>query len=174
MNSAVRRAAAIAGVLLVCAAPASHAQGRYRIAIGIAGETKPLVAEFRVCVPAETSDCGSWLVRTTTVDDAPVITPVAETGPLRTANGADSISVDGDRIAIKSLVAGTKPARNMLREKDHTPRAIALTPDSRYVFVVFEGATDDSSLIDMIELESMAVIDTLRFRGRPTGIAVLR
>ena len=171
---AAARAAAIAAALLVCTAPALFAQGRYRVAIGITGETKPLVAEFRVCVPAETSDCGSWLVRTPSVDDAPVITPAAETGPLRSPNGADSISLEGDHIAIISLIAGTKPARNALREKDHTPRAIALTPDSRYVFVVFESAAGDSGLIDLIELESMAVIDTLRLRGRPAGIAILR
>lgn len=160
--------------LIVFAAAALHAQGRYRVAVGIAGETKPLVAEFRVCVPAETSDCGSWLVPNTNVDDAPVITPVAATGSLRASTRADSISVDGDGIAIKSLVPGTKPARHVLREKDHTPRAIALTPDSRYVFVVFDDAAGVSGLIDLIELESMAVIDTLRVRGRPTGIAVLR
>jgi hypothetical protein len=163
-----------AAALVAFAATALHAQGRYRVAIGIVGEAKPLVAEFRVCVPAETSDCGSWLVRNTSVDDAPVIRPHAATGPLRASTIADSISIEGDDIAIKSLVAGTKPARNVLREKDHTPRAIALTPDSRYVFVVFDDATGESGLIDLIELESMAVIDTLRVRGRPAGIAILR
>ena len=164
----------LAAALVAFAAAAVHAQGRYRVAIGIAGETKPLVAEFRVCVPAETSDCGSWLVQNTSVDDAPVIRPRAATGPLRASTIADSISIEGDDIAIKSLVAGTKPARNVLREKDHTPRAIALTPDSRYVFVVFDDASGESGLIDLIELESMAVIDTLRVRGRPAGIAILR
>jgi hypothetical protein len=163
-----------AAMLVAFASTAVQAQGRYRVAIGIAGEAKPLVAEFRVCVPAETSDCGSWLVRSTSVDDVPVIRPLAATGPLRASTIADSISIDGDDIAIKSLVAGTKPARNVLREKDHTPRAIALTPDSRYVFVVFDDATGESGLIDLIELESMAVIDTLRVRGRPAGIAILR
>jgi len=168
------RAAAIALALTLIVAPTSHAQGRYRVVIGVAGELEPLVAEFRVCVPAETSDCGSWLVRTANVDDAPVITPPVEIGPLRTPNGADSIFIDGDAVVIRSVVRGAKPARNAIREKGRAPRAIALAPDSRYVFVVFESATSEPSVIDMIELESMAVIDTLVVRGRPAGIAILR
>lgn len=173
MSGAVR-AGAIAGVLLMFVAPAGRAQGRYRVAIGIVGESKPLVAEFRVCVPAETSDCGSWLVHTTNVDDPPVITPVVEVGPLRSPDGRDSISIDSDAVVIRSLVRGATPARNAIRKTALTPRAIALAPDSRYLFVAFESANGEPSVIDMIELESMTVIDTLPIRGRPAGIAVLR
>lgn len=168
------RAAAIAGALLSFVAAASRAQGRYRVAIGIVGESKPLVAEFRVCVPAETSDCGPWLVRTPSVDDSPVITPVVEVGPLRSLDGRDSISIDGDAIVIRSLVRGATPARNAIRRTALMPSAIALASDSRYVFVAFADANGESGVIDMIELESMAVIDTLPIRGRPAGIAVLR
>lgn len=173
--SAGVRAVAIATALALVVAPVARAQGRYRLAIGIAGEPTPLVvAEFRVCVPAETSDCGSWLVRTADADDPSVITPRAAIQQLRSPNGADSVSIEGDAVVIRSLTPGATPARSTIRETARTPRTIAMTPDSRYVFVVFEGARADSSVIDLVELRSMAVIDALAIRGRAAGIAVLR
>jgi hypothetical protein len=165
---------ALAMALVVAVAPAAGAQGRYRLAIGVVGKTDPLVAEFRVCVPAETSDCGSWLVPTPSVDDPPVITAPTATRQLLSPSGADSLSIDGDAVTIRSLVPRSIPSRNSIREKDFMPRAIAVAPDSRYAFVLFEGARGGSSVIDMIELKSMAVIDTLVIRERPTGIALLR
>jgi hypothetical protein len=168
------RAAAIAIALALVAAPASRAQGRYRVAIGVTGAAKAIVAEFRVCVPAETSDCGSWIVRTPDADDAPVMVVPSAIRELRSPNGADSLSIDGDAVVIRSLVRGAKPARNAIRESTHTPRAVAVAPDSRYAFVLFDGAAGESSVVDMIELRSMAVIDTLIVRDHATGIAVLR
>jgi hypothetical protein len=168
-----RWAVAIA-LTTIAFAPVARAQGRYRLAIGVVGKTDPLVAEFRVCVPAETSDCGSWLVRMPTVDDPPVITTPTATQQLRSPSGADSLSIDGDALTIRSLVPRSIPSRNSIREKDFMPRAIAVAPDSRYAFVLFEGVRGESSVIDMIELKSMAVIDTLVIRERPTGIALLR
>ena len=165
---------AVAVAVAVALAPVARAQGRYRLAIGVVGKTDPLVAEFRVCVPAETSDCGSWLVRMPTVDDPPVITTPTATQQLLSPSGADSLSIDGDALTIRSLVPHSIPSRNSIREKDFMPRAIAVAPDSRYAFVLFEGARGGSSVIDMIELKSMAVIDTLVIRERPTGIALLR
>lgn len=172
--SAGVRAVAIATALALVIAPITRAQGRYRLAIGVAGEPTPLVAEFRVCVPAETSDCGSWLVRTADADDPPVSTPRAAIQQLRSPNGADSVSIEGDAVVIRSLTPGATPARSTIRETALMARTIAMTPDSRYVFVVFEGARADSSVIDMVELRSMAVIDALPIRGRAAGIAVLR
>jgi hypothetical protein len=153
--------------------PAVHAQGRYRVAIGVVGQSKPLVAEFRVCVPAETSDCGSWLISNAAFDDAPVNTYATAIRELRSPDGADSLSIDGDAVKIRSLTP-SKPTQRAIREKGHMPRAVAITADARYVFVVFEGASGESSLIDMIELESMAVTDALTIRERPSGIVVLR
>ena len=168
------RAIVIAIALTLAAAPASRAPGRYRVAIGVAGEAKPTVAEFRVCVPAETSDCGSWIVRNGSVDDSSVITDPTATTQIRSPNGADSISIEGDAVAIRSLARGAKPSHVAIREKNFLPRAIAVAPDSRYLFVMFESASGESSVIDMIELTSMAVTDALVIRARATGIAVLR
>jgi hypothetical protein len=168
------RAAVFAIALMLAAAPALHAQGRYRVAIGVVGQPKPIVAEFRVCVPAETSDCGSWIVRDGSVDDSSVITIPVEIRQLRSPNGADSISIVGDAVVIRSLTPGATPSRNAIREKTFIPRAIAVAPDSRYLFVVFESASGESSVIDMIELKSMAVTDALAVRAHSTGIAILR
>lgn len=168
------RAVVIAIALMLAAAPASHAQGRYRVAIGVVGEAKPIVAEFRVCVPAETSDCGSWIVRSSGVDDSSVITDPTVTRQLGSPNGVDSISIEGDAVVIRSLTRGAKPSHVAIREKNFSPRAIAVAPDSRYLFVMFESASGESSVIEMIELTSMAVTDVLAIRARVTSIAVLR
>ena len=166
--------AVVAIALTVTVAPAMRAQARYRLALGVVGKTEPLVAEFRVCVPAETSDCGSWLVRTRSVDDSSAISPRTATSALRSASGADSLVIDGDAVTIRSLDGRSNPTQNSIREKDFTPRTIIVAPDSRYAFVLFEGARGESSMIDMIELKSMAVIDALVIRERPAGIALLR
>lgn len=168
------RFAAVAIAVTVAVAPAARAQARYRLAIGVVGKTDPLVAEFRVCVPAETSDCGSWLVRTSSVDDSSVISTPSVVRQIQSPNGAVSVSIEGDAVTIRSLVQRATPSRNSIHEKDFTPRAIVVAPDSRYAFVLFEGARGESSMIDMIELKSMAVIDALVIRERPTGIALLR
>jgi hypothetical protein len=168
------RAIVIAVVLMLAATPALYAQGRYRVAIGVVGEAKPIVAEFRVCVPAETSDCGSWIVRSGGVDDSSVITDPTPTRQLRSPNGADSISIEGDAVVIRSLKRGAKPSHAAVHEKSFLPRAIAVTADSRYLFVMFESASGESGVIDMIELTSMAVTDALPIRARGTSIAVLR
>jgi hypothetical protein len=172
--TAAVRAIAIGIALMFAATSASHAQGRYRVAIVVVDEAQPIVAEFRVCVPAETSDCGSWIVRSRTVDDSSVITDPTATRQLRSPNGADSISIEGDAVVIRSLTRRGKPSHATIREKSFLPRAIAVAPDSRYLFVVFEGASGESSVIDMIELTSMAVTDALAIRARGTSIAVLR
>jgi hypothetical protein len=166
--------AALAIALMIAVVPTAHAQGRYRVAIGVVGKTDPLVGEFRVCVPAETSDCGSWLVRTPSVDDSSVISAPSVVRELQSPNGAVSLSIEGDAVTIRSLVQRASPSRNSIREKNFSPRAIIVAPDSRYAFVLFEGARGESSMIDMIELKSMAVIDALTIRERPTGIALLR
>jgi hypothetical protein len=168
------RAIVIAIALTLVAAPASRAQGRYRVAIGVAGEAKPIVAEFRVCVPAETSDCGSWIVRSGSVDDSSVITEPVAIRQLNSPNGADSISIEGDAVVIRSLARGAKPSHVAIRERNFLPRAIAVASDSRYLFVVFESASGESSVIDMIQLTSMAVTDALTIRARATSIGVLR
>ena len=172
--TAVVRATVVGVALAFVVAPIARAQGRYRVAIGIVDQAKPLVAEFRVCVPAETSDCGSWLISNAGVDDSPVSTHATAITALRSPDGADSISIAGDAVTIRSLSPRSKPMQRPIREPGHMPRAIAITADSRYVFVVFESAGGESSLIDMIELESMAVTDALTIRERPSGIVVLR
>jgi len=172
--TAVARATAVGVALAFIVVPIARAQGRYRVAIGIVDQAKPLVAEFRVCVPAETSDCGSWLISNAGVDDSPVSTHATAITALRSPDGADSISIAGDAVTIRSLSPRSKPTQRPIREPGHMPRAIAITADSRYVFVVFESAGGESSLIDMIELESMAVTDALTIRERPSGIVVLR
>jgi len=172
--TAVVRATVVGVALAFVVAPIARAQGRYRVAIGIVDQAKPLVAEFRVCVPAETSDCGSWLISNAGVDDSPVSTHATAITALRSPDGDDSISIAGDAVTIRSLSPRSKPMQRPIREPGHMPRAIAITADSRYVFVVFESAGGESSLIDMIELESMAVTDALTIRERPSGIVVLR
>jgi hypothetical protein len=77
-------------------------------------------------------------------------------------------------VTIRSLVQPGSPSRNSIRENDFLPRAIVVAPDSRYAFILFEGARGESGMIDMIELKSMAVVDALVIRERPTGIALLR
>lgn len=172
MTAQVRALVAIA--LTIAGVPAAHAQGRYRLAIGVAGKTAPLVAEFRVCVPAETSDCGSWLVRTPSGDDSSVISAPSAVREVQSADAGVSLSIDGDAVTIRSLVSRATPSRNSIREKDFVPRAIVVAPDSRYAFILFEGARGESGVIDMIELKSMAVVDALTIRERPTAIALLR
>jgi len=172
--TAVVRATVVGVALAFVVAPIARAQGRYRVAIGIVDQAKPLVAEFRVCVPAETNDCGSWLISNAGVDDSPVSTHATAITALRSPDGADSISIAGDAVTIRSLSPRSKPMQRPIREPGHMPRAIAITADSRYVFVVFESAGGESSLIDMIELESMAVTDALTIRERPSGLVVLR
>ena len=169
-----RLGAAVAIALAVAVAPTARAQARYRMAIGVVGKTEPLIAEFRVCVPAETSDCGSWLVKTRTVDDSSVISSSSATRQLRSPDGAVSLSIDGDVVTLRSLVQRANPAKHSIREKDFTPRTIVVAPDSRYAFVLYEGARGESGMIDMIEMKSMAVIDALVIRERPAGIALLR
>src|SRR5262249_39075668 len=90
-----------AATVLVLAAPVASAQ-RYRVLVGEAGSPRVSLIEFRPCVPAETSDCGAWLVQAfdATVDSA--MRP-GQGARQVVSRRAGSIAIDGESVVVTPM-----------------------------------------------------------------------
>jgi hypothetical protein len=163
----MRYASLRALVLVISVASAAGAQ-RYRVLVGEAGSSRVSLVEFRPCVPAETSDCGAWLVQS--------FDAVADTAMRPGRGGQRVVTGRGDAIAIKGDgVIVSSPTGNDTTRVSGThghPIALALAPDGAYAFGIFGGERNASPELAMIDLNTRSVWAIFPLHARPVGLAI--
>jgi len=156
-------------------ASGAGAQGRYRVLVGT-GETQMTLVEFSPCIPAETSACGAFVTRV--IDTSTDTTYGAKPSILTEQVAPDSsgsIAVQDGKVRIQTLVrtGGVPVAGKTITDPKRTATAVAISPDSRYAFAVFEANDpDEKSLVRMIDLTTRSPIASAFFLMRPVGIAI--
>src|SRR5215475_269204 len=158
--------------LCMALAPAASAQ-RYRVVVGEEGSTRVSLVEFRPCVPAETSDCGAWLVRTFDGSADSALRPGvgAQQIDLRRGSRIARISIDGSAVVVTPLSSGGgQPVR--VSGTHGRPIALVLAPDDAYAFGIFARTAGQSSELAMIDLNTCTVWAIFPLAGRPAGIAM--
>ena len=154
----------LATVMTACA---SVMQGqRYRIELAVPND-KVAIAEFSPCIGADDSDCGAWVDRTA---DALGVVPALATHAV-SPNGHDSVFVENGRVRITPL-DGRKPPFVVLRIGTGVARGLAISADSRYVFVVVANPTGNPADVMMIDLATQSGIAGLDMETRVLGIRV--
>ena len=149
---------------------------RQQVAAGDSANKTVTVVEFRLCIPAETSDCGAWVDHVVDLaGDAGAGLPPAVRA-LRTPNGRDSLWIEDG--AVKLRVGAAPRARTyVVRDARGSAIALAASADPRYAFALLDappGASGAHSTIVMIDLESRSIVDSFGSRTRLSGIAMVR
>jgi hypothetical protein len=158
----------VAGTLLVSIAPAASAQ-RYRVLVGENGSSRVSLVEFRPCVPAETSDCGAWLVQTFDASMDTTMRPAR--GVQRVVSRrAGTIAIEGESVVITPTTRGGQPAK--VSGIHGRPLALALAADGAYVFGIFDGGAGQPSELAMIDLNTGTVWAVFPLKTRPAGISM--
>jgi len=145
---------------------------RYRVLVSDEGSTRVSVVEFRPCVPAETSDCGSWLdqVYDAALDSANA-RPTRRAGSVVSSRFGVSVAIQGAKV----MVTPTGPGKGKAIAVSGThgaPLALELSGDGAYVFGIFEGAAGQPPELEMIDLNTSSVWAVFRLKARPAAIAM--
>jgi hypothetical protein len=159
------------GLIVPCTAIAQ----RIQVAAGDTVGKTVSVIEFRLCIPAETSDCGAWMDRVVdmTGDDTAAMPPAVRA--LHAPNGRDSLWIEDGVVRVRATA--TARARTYVVSDVHgTAVALAASGDPRYAFALVDlhpGQRGGSAIV-MIDLERHSVVDSFGSRTRFTGIAMVR
>ncbi len=158
------------GLIVPCA---SHAQ-RIQVVAGDSAARTVSVIEFRLCIPAETSDCGAWVdhVVDMTGESEAAMPPAIRA--LHAPGGPDSLWIDDGEVKIRATA--TAQARTyVVRDLHGTAVALAASADSRYAFALVDPppGRGGGSTIVMIDLAGRRVIDSFSSRTRFTGMAMV-
>jgi hypothetical protein len=137
------------------------------VLVGEAGSARVSLIEFRPCVPAETSDCGAWLVQ---AFDASVDSAMRPDQGARQVGSrrAGSIAIDGESVVITT--SAQRPTK-VTGTHGH-PIALAIARDSAYVFGIFESAGGQPPELEMIDLNTGSVWAVFPLKARPAGISM--
>ena len=73
------------------------------------------------------------------------------------------------KTGIWNLETGEELAR--LNNSQKVTHGVAVSPDSRYAFVSVEGIADDPGMVDVIDLQTLKVVDTAYLGKQAGGIA---
>jgi hypothetical protein len=162
-------------IALVVFARDAGAQGRYRVLVGSA-DARMMLIEFSPCIPAETSACGAFVTRVidTSTDTTYGTKPAIVTEQVAPDSGG-AVAVQGGKLRIQTLVRNGRvlAAAKTITDPKRTATAVAISPDSRYAFAVFEANDpDEKSLVRMIDLDTRSPIASALFLMRPAGIAI--
>jgi hypothetical protein len=167
--------AAAFGLIVPCAAVAQ----RIQVAAADAASKAVSVIEFRLCIPAETSDCGAWVDRVVDLTgEADTALPPAIRA-LHTPGGRDSLWIDDGAVKIRATSVA-RARTYVVRDLHGTAVALAASADPRYAFALVEppplpaAGRGGGSTIVMIDLDGHVVIDSFGSRTRFTGIAMVR
>ena len=163
------------GAIALLLPGALHAQ-RQQVAAGDAATRTVSVVEFRLCVPAETSDCGAWVdhVVDLTGDAGAGLPPAVRA--LRTPNGRDSLWIEDGAVKLRAT-APPRARTYVVRDARGSAIALAASDDPRYAFALLDappGASGAHSTIVMIDVERRSVVDSFGSSARLSGIAVAR
>jgi hypothetical protein len=156
-----------AATLFACVGSTAGAQ-RYRVFVGEAGSSRVSLVEFRPCVPAETSDCGAWLVERFDAS--------ADTARRPGHGAARVVSRRGEAIAIQGesvIVSPPNGAKAIRVSGTHGhPIALALAADEAYAFGIFDGVGNAPPELEMIDLNTQSVWAIYPLEARPAGISM--
>jgi hypothetical protein len=158
----------VAGAILISIAPAAGAQ-RYRVLVGENGSSRVSLVEFRPCVPAETSDCGAWLVQTFDTSLDTTMRP-AHGAQRVVSRRAGSIAIQGESIVITPGTDRELPA--IVSGTHGRPLGLAIAADGAYVFAIFDGGANQPSELAMIDLNTRTVWAVFTLKTRPAGISM--
>jgi hypothetical protein len=156
-------------------APCTAIAQRIQVAAGDPVGKTVSVIEFRLCIPAETSDCGAWVDRVVdlTGESDAVMPPTMRA--LHATNGRDSLWIENGVVKVRATA--TARARTYVVSDVHgTAVALAASGDPRYAFALVTPNRGESggSAIVMIDLDHHSVVDSFGSRTRFTGIAMVR
>jgi hypothetical protein len=163
------------GVALVSLAvtPALRAQA-YRVML--ANQQSPIVtiAEFRPCVIGETARCGAWIDRDVdTRTDHSVGQPPGVVVRGRTTNGKYDLSFAAVAVRVTSIMMPDSGRHADVKVSTRSPTALALSPDSRYAFAVYQSLVGQPPQVCMIDLAKHEVIATLGTKMPVSAISVV-
>jgi hypothetical protein len=158
-----------AAAVLLLAAPVVSAQ-RYRVLVGEAGSPRVSLIEFRPCVPAETSDCGAWLVQAVDATGDSAMRP-GQGARQVVSRRVGSIAIDGESVVVTPTTNGERPSK-VTGTHGH-PIALAVTGDGAYVFGIFEGTGREPPELAMIDLNTRSVWAVFPLKTRPAGISIV-
>ena len=162
------------GAIALMLPGALHAQ-RYQVAAGDAATKTVSVVEFRLCIPAETSDCGAWVdhVADPSEDAGAGLPPAVRA--LRSPNGRDSLWIENG--VVKLRASAPRARTYVVRDARGSAIALAASADPRYAFALLDappGAIGAHSTIVMIDVERRSVVDSFGSSARLSGIAMIR
>lgn len=143
---------------------------RYRVLVADEGSTRVSVVEFRPCVPAETSDCGAWLIETSDAmsDSA---RPSRERVPRVVSRRARAtIAIQGNSVVVTPTTPGERAAT--VSGTHGMPLSLAVSGDGAYVFGIFAGAAGQPSELEMIDLNTCTVWAIFPLPVRPAAVAM--
>jgi len=72
---------------------------------------------------------------------------------------------------LKSVLNYSKEEAARLDNSQKVTHGVAISSDSRYAFVSVEGVQDDPGMVDIIDLETLKVVDTAHLGKQAGGIA---
>jgi hypothetical protein len=163
----MRRVLVFVATLFACVGSVAGAQ-RYRVVVGEAGSSRVSLVEFRPCVPAETSDCGAWLVERFDASADTTRRPGRGAQRVVSRRGA-AITIEGESV----IVSPPNGARSIRVSGTHGhPIALALAADEAYAFGIFDGAGNTLPELAMIDLNTQSVWAVFPLERRPAGISM--
>jgi hypothetical protein len=160
-----------AAVLAACAvlAPAAQAQ-RYRVLVGEEGSSRVSLVEFRPCVPAETSDCGAWLVQTLDAASDSAARPGHGAERVVSQRAGAAIAIQGSSVVITPMASDERPVT--VSGTHGRPLALAVSGDGAYVFGIFDRIADHPPELEMIDMNTRTVWAIFPLKTRPAGISM--
>ena len=163
------------GAIVLMLPGALHAQ-RHQVAAGDAATQTVSIVEFRLCIPAETSDCGAWVdhVVDLTGDAGAELPPAVRA--LRMPNGRDSLWIEDGAVKLRAS-APSRARTYLVRDARGSAIALAASADPRYAFALLDappGASGAHSTIVMIDVERRSIVDSFGSSARLSGIAMVR
>jgi len=161
------------GVLTAVCASGASAQ-TYRVVLASPRSSVVTVAAFRPCVTGSTARCGAWTERDVdTAVDPSLGRPPGIVDRGRSANGAYGVSFAAVAVRVTPLITPDSGSHRDVKVPSHTPRALAISPDSRYAFVVFQSLDGQPPQVCMIDLAAHKVIATLDTKKAVSGIGMV-
>jgi hypothetical protein len=173
----MRRSVGILALMIV-SAQAARAQSKapqiYRVMLSSPNSPMVTIADFRPCVAGDSARCGAWLEKdvNTSLDHA-YGQPPGVLEHVRAPNGAFDLSFAAVAVRVKSLFMPDSGRYSDVKVPQRTPKAIAMSPDSRYAFAVFASLVDQPPQVCMIDLNTRKVVATLDTKTPVLGIGVV-
>ncbi|HEY4218747.1 MAG TPA: hypothetical protein VGM67_16510 [Gemmatimonadaceae bacterium] len=167
------------GAVMLMAASAVVARAQtpveaYRVVLSSPGSSTITVADFRPCVVGDKARCGAWVERDVDTSLDPSFgKPPGLVDRGRSANGGYGVSFAAVAVRVTPLITADSGSHIDVKVPSHTPRALAMSPDSRYAFVVFQSLDGQPPQVCMIDLSAHKVVATLDTKKAISGVGMV-